>query len=128
MSKDVSFADMGRINTGNINNYSEEETFDWAMICFQGKQNVNIPQIVWERVDLYVASKDVKKAILKPVDMIALFQKIGYTEYENVNIFLSLYNGWTLPDISQMEDRLRQINRVFIQKYEEVKVDRQDSV
>jgi hypothetical protein len=121
---DVSFSDIPRVNNGNANNYTEEETFDWAMMCFQGKQPVNIPPIVWEKVDAYCKMKDIQKKVLRPVDMIAIFKEIGYSDYENANLFLSMYNGWTLPNISPYEDLLRQINRQFMQAYEEVKVDR----
>ncbi len=124
MKTDVSFSDMGRVNNGNSNNYNEEETFDWAMTCFQGKQPLTVPGWVREKVDEYVAKKDIKKNILTPVDTIVIFKSIGYPEYENANLFLSDYNGWTLPDISQYEERLRQLNRQFMQGYEIVKVDR----
>jgi len=120
----VSFSDIGRINNGNANNYTEEETFNYAILCFQGKQHWNIPPIVREKVDLYCTERRINRATLRPVDIIAIFKEIGYTEYENANLFLSSYNGWNLPDISQYTERLEQINRTFMQAYEMVKVDR----
>lgn len=120
----VSFSDIGRINNGNVNNYTEEETFHYAMLCFQGKQPWNIPPIVKEKIDLYCQEKRINKKVLRPVDIIAIFKEIGYPEYENANLFLSSYNGWTLPDISQYTEKLEQINRIFIQAYETIKVER----
>jgi len=118
------YIDIGRINNGNINNYTEKETFDWAMICFQGKQPVNIPSTIRGKVNQYISDRKINPDDLKPIDMIAIFKDIGYPEYENVNLFLSMYNDWPLPDLSEYEDRLRQINQQFMQTYEEIKEDR----
>lgn len=124
MKTDISFSDISRINTGNINNYTEEETFEWAMTCFQGKQTNNIPEIVHTKFQEYCKAKNIRTEFIKPIEGIAIFQKIGYSDYHNIYLFLSIYYDWKLADLTSYEEFLRQDNRLFIQAYEEVKVDR----
>jgi hypothetical protein len=118
----VEYNDIGRINTSNVNNY-EEESFEDAKICYQGKQVCNFPADLFQRVDNYIQKKGINKFVLRPIDMMDIWRDkdVNYREYRNVYLFMSIWNNYKLQDFTLYDSILDQDNHTFMQFFEELK-------
>lgn len=124
----------------NRNNYEERKNFIKAMERFQGKQVIKNTVNLFRDLDEYFTSYGYKKGeeIQKlPLDkrgkkpttnkriMFEALGEKGYAHYyKNVNLICHLYWGWSLPDLSDIEERLLQDYDTFQRVYEKIKTTR----
>lgn len=132
------------INKENIihrfNNYEDRENFWKTIVRFQGKQNIKLPESLFRDLDNYFRSyglptgDEIKKMPLsedgrkantnKELMFRALFHT-GYSAfYEDINLICHEYWGWSLPDISHLEDIIMQDYDSFQNIYQQVKTSR----
>jgi hypothetical protein len=114
----TSYRDIDRVNISSKYRYEKKVHFKDAINQYQGKQNSNIPQIVYDNLEeqfelhhLLVGDKKTDKSIrFKNItkEHIALFLKeLNYSKhYENINLIYSNITGAKLDDISYLEDKL----------------------
>ena len=140
ISKTPAYKDTARITTSSRNGYEDKENFVKAFMRFQGKQNNKFQQVLLEELDAYFKNfgmpigEEIKK---RPHDergrrqgtnrsmMYKALQETGNASvYEDINLLLYLYWGWTLPDISHLETRILEDYEKSQRVYEEIKTDR----
>ena len=125
---EVTYDDIDRINSYTNNNYVNRETFIKTMTNYQGKEKAEFTSDMFTHIDEYCLFNRINKQDLTPNITIPIFKSTGYSNYYNhVNLFLSMYIGRKLPDISQYESVLLQDYDQFSQKYQEIKDDDRDS-
>lgn len=124
----------------NRNNYEERKNFIKAMERFQGKQVIKNTSNLFRDLDDHFTSyglppgEEIQKLPLdkrgkkprtnKRIMFEALGEK-GYAHYyKNVNLICHLYWGWSLPDLTDIEERLLQDYDTFQRAYEKVKTTR----
>ena len=110
----------------NRNNYEERKNFIKAMERFQGKQVIKNTKTLFSDLDDFfpVNDKGKKEGTSKPLMFKALNEK-GYSHYyKNINLICHLYWGWSLPDLSDIEDNLLIDYDAFQRVYEKIKTGR----
>jgi len=106
----------------NRNGYDDRDNFYKALMRYQGKQPNRIRNDLTSILDNYFrlfglpTSEEVKKMPLtekgtrgettRELIYRALSETGNATYYEDVNLICHLYWGWTLPDISHLEDQI----------------------
>lgn len=116
------YKDSQRFNNGNRNNYDDCENFRKALLRFQGKQVHKPPEKLYTHLDEYFMklNKPIGQEILKMpllpngqkkgTSRIMMFEALNETNnsayYDDINLILHLYWGWSLPDISHIEDQI----------------------
>lgn len=129
LTNDVTFSDLSRINGASNSIYTNKETIEKAIACYQGKEEVVFPKDIFKHLDTYCDENRINKYTLNPNIAREIFKKIGYSSYyDHVNLFLYMYIRRKLPDISQHESVLLQDHALFSQKYQIVKDDRYSSL
>jgi len=106
----------------NRNGYDDRDNFYKALMRYQGKQPNRIRDDLTSILDNYFrlfglpTSEEVKKMPLtekgtrgdtsRELIYRALSETGNATYYEDVNLICHLYWGWTLPDVSHLEDQI----------------------
>ena len=121
MIRKSKFTEFGSCNPISSNNYTNKEIFIKTMTCHQGKQNAEFPNDLMARVDDYCKNNDINKHLLYADGMRNIFKNVGYVEYDDVNLFLYLYAGKKLPDLSQYEINLIADYDLFMPIYNSIK-------
>lgn len=131
----------GGKNNLSRNNYEDKENFIKAMERYQGKQVIKNTKNLFNDLDEYFTSygmktgEHIQRSI--PLDergrkrgtskdlMFKALSERGYSNYyKNINLICHLYWGWTLPDISHLEDGLLDDYDSFQRVYEKHKIGR----
>lgn len=126
MIRKCKFIDFGS-SGGSGGSYSNKEIFIKTLMCHQGKQTVEFPKDLVERVDRYCEENDINKKLLYADDMRDIFKKVGYVVYDNINLFLHLYIKKKLPDLSPHEANLISDYDAFMPIYNTIKGDEKGS-
>lgn len=121
------YNDLARINSSNSGDYQNRETFEKSLTNYQGKQQATFPDDLKERFLEYCKNNLIKLHTLNNESTRPIFKKLGYTNYGDINLFLSLVTGKKLHDLTQWEEFLLQDYDLFDQKYNEIKGDDRDS-
>ncbi len=116
------YRDIEKINPGSRNNYDDCENFRKALQRFQGKQSHQPPQKLYEQLDEYFfrlgkgSAREVQRLPLteeghkKGTSRQMMFEALSETNnsayYDDINLILHNYWGWSLPDISQLEEKI----------------------
>ena len=141
VSKEPVYKDSSRVSTSTRNNYEDKLNFIKAIARYQGKQGNKLPQNLIQSLDEYFSSyglmtgKQFKES--KPLDeqgrrvgtdrlmMIKALRESGNSGlYEDINLIMHMYWGWTLPDISHLVDTIIDDYEKSQKVYENIKVDR----
>lgn len=116
------YSDLGRVSTGNGNDYNNQETFIKALMNYQGKQDAEFPDGIFEEFTDYCNRSKINMSTLNQETTRPIFKKLGYRDsYEDINLFLFILIQRPLPDVTQYETILLQDYDLFSQKYNEVK-------
>lgn len=134
------YRDTNRVNTSLRNNYEDRDNFSKAIKRYQGKQPNRLPHSLPSILDDYFTSyglptgEEVKKLPLdsrgrrgktnKEMMYKALYDTGYASYYEDVNLICHLYWGWSLPDISHLEDAIIEDYDRSQRVYEFIKKDR----
>jgi len=122
MSHIITYKDNQYLNLNIKNSYEDCENFRKALQRFQGKQTHRPPQKLYEQLDNYFTKlgkgygPDIQRLELnrdgqKPntsrqMMFEALLETNNSGYYDDINLILHIYWGWTLPDISHLEDMI----------------------
>ncbi len=106
----------------NQNNYENRENFWKALIRYQGKQNIHLPDelkhllddyftslglMIGEIVKLLPLNDDLTRGNTNLILLYEALHDIGYNSYyEHANLIGYVYWGWKLPDVSHLEDKV----------------------
>lgn len=116
------FKDIQKINPTSRSNYDDCENFRKSLQRFQGKQTHQPPQKLYEQLDGYFIKlgKGLSSEILrlplnedgqkKGTSRQMMFEALSETNnsayYDDINLILHNYWGWSLPDISHLEEKI----------------------
>lgn len=116
------YKDSQRFNNNTRNNYDDCENFRKALLRFQGKQLHKPPEKLYTQLDEYFTklNKPNRKDILKlsplpngqkrGTSRTMMFEALNETNnsayYDDINLILHNYWGWSLPDISHIEEQI----------------------
>lgn len=130
--KEISYVDEESINMresslskGNRNNYEDKINFEKALINYQGKQDPKFPIDMMENLDKFFVmcgmmdSKYIRENVGKDRYgkrkgtslnmMLYALKRIGLScHYEDANLIMHKYWGSDLPDVSHLEDQIRE--------------------
>jgi len=113
------YSDSCRVNNSR-NNYEDRVNFEKVLMRYQGKQITKPGKELYEKLDEYFLSKGkmTSKEFLKLplledgtkegtsrdmiIEALGAINCSGY--YEDINLILNVFFGWTLPDITHLED------------------------
>jgi hypothetical protein len=117
--KSAFYADGGRINNSR-NNYEDRANFEKVLLRYQGKQITKPGRELYMKLDEYFISrglpssqqykampllKDGTKEGTSREMMYEALSNIGCSGYyDDINLICSVFFGWTLPDISHLEE------------------------
>ena len=117
--KSAFYADGGRINNCR-NNYEDRANFEKVLMRYQGKQVTKPGKDLYIKLDEYFISRgllsskeynalpltgDGTKAGTSREMMFDVLSNIGCSGYyDDINLICSVFFGWTLPDVSHLED------------------------
>ena len=140
ISKTPAYKDTARITTSSRNGYEDKENFIKAYMRFQGKQNNRFQKSLLQELDAYFRNfgmptgEEIKKRPLdergrrQGTNRSMMYKALQETQnaalYEDINLLLYLYWGWTLPDISHLETRILEDYERSQRVYEEIKSER----
>jgi len=124
LSTAPSYKDSMRINSGCRNNYEDKENFRKALNNYQCKQVNKPPSLLYEQIDKYAISignhkssyflalpldKNGKKEGTSKYLMLTYLRETKNTAYyEDINLICHMYWGWSVPNISHLEDKIMQ--------------------
>lgn len=133
-TKESMYKDTTRVESNRADsNYQDRENFEKAIIKFQGKQDNNLPDSLFEDLDKYCVSyefpvsseiqkmplnKDGTRGLWKNANgtigrtsrefLFKALKETGNSDYyEDERLILYLYWNWPRPNISHLEDKLR---------------------
>jgi len=122
------------------NTYEDRENFWKALIRFQGKQNVKLPDNLFRDLDEYFLSyglptgEEIKRLPLDErgrrgnTTKELMFRALLYTGYsafyEDINLICHLYWNWELPEIGYLEESIMQDYDQFQSIYQQIKTQR----
>jgi hypothetical protein len=130
--------------TSGRNNYDDRNNFYRALVRFQGKQESKLPDELFSHLDQYFKSYrlptgDIAKS--RPLDergrrvgttfamLITALKNLGYSQYyDDARLICRLYWGWTLPDLSPLEDKIMADYDAFQSVYRTRKNNRKSSL
>lgn len=131
---------MGSKTSTGRNNYEDRDNFFKAVRRYQGKQSNKIPDSLYEALDEYFEKYGMPISSVireRPLDkhgrregssrnllFRALFDINRSAYYEDVNLIGHVYWGWTLPDISHLEDIIMEDYDLSQRIFERIKNDR----
>ena len=117
----VTYGDIDRINSSNVNNYHNEENFDKAIDVLRGNVEAVYPKDFFKLCDDYCERKELSKSALLPETARIMFKELNYTNYDVVHLFLYQYIDRPLLNFEELIPRIKQDNKRFSQAYEKVK-------
>lgn len=126
-------------------NYDDRETFYRRLLRFQGKQSNKLPlPQLFEALDRYFSRlglptgeqvralphlPDGTKPGTSCAMMIKALQEEGFADcYDDRNLVMHLYWGWTLPDISHLEEQIMQDYDATQKVFERLKKGKKSSI
>lgn len=140
ISRQPAYKDTVRISSSSRNNYEDKENFVKSFMRFQGKQSNRFGSGLFDTLDAYFKSyglmtgEEVKKRPLDDrgrrvgTDKAMMYKALKETGneslYEDINLLLHLYWGWTLPDISHLEEAILEDYEKSQRVYETIKNER----
>lgn len=125
---DADYGDKDHVNNGNKNDYASRETFDKAVINYQGKQQINFPQKLFTDFDEHCRFNGINTYYLTQETVRPIFKSIkGSDYYDHINLFLHEHLRKPLHDLSPHLDLINSDYDIFSQKYEQIKEDDRSS-
>lgn len=122
LSHNITYRDTQHNNNNSKNNYDDCDNFRKALARFQGKQSHRPPNKLYEQLDEYftrinkpigeeiiklpLLSDGRKKGTSRQMMFEALSETSNSAYYDDINLILHTYWGWSLPDISQLEEKI----------------------
>ena len=131
--KSAIFADNNRVNNSR-NNYEDRANFEKVVMRYQGKQITKPPKELYDKLEAWFLKQDLytaehynslplneegrKEGTSKELMMEALsgVSLPGY--YDDINLICHIYFGWSLPDISHLEEAIMKDYDDFQRVYE----------
>ena len=128
------YADGSRVNNSR-NNYEDRINFEKVLARYQGKQNNKPPKELYEKLDQWFVENglysseyyknlpliDGKK---KGTSRILMYKALGEIKcsgyYDDINLIMNVFWGWTLPDVSHLETKIMKDYDTFQIVFEEV--------
>jgi len=129
------YSDGSRLNNSK-NNYEDRANFEKVLMRYQGKQQNKPGKELYEKLDEYFksrglpTSKEYNEMPLLPdgtkkgtnremiIEALSKIECSGY--YDDINLICSVYFGWTLPNISHLEEQIMEDYDIFQQVYEQL--------
>jgi hypothetical protein len=117
--KNLFFSDGSRVNNSK-NNYEDRVNFEKVLMRYQGKQITKPGKELYEKINEYFISKGLpsseeyrdmpllpdgtKEGTSKELmfEALANINCSGY--YDDINLICNVFFGWTLPDVTHLED------------------------
>lgn len=124
----VTYGDIDRINSSNVNNYHNEENFEKAIDILRGNVEANFPKGFFEKCDEYCNRHNIDKKTLLPEHARLLFKELKFSDYDTVHLFLYQYIERELLNFDKYIPIIKQDNKIFSPVYEEVKEDRESAL
>lgn len=124
----VTYGDIDRINSSNVNNYHNEENFEKAIDILRGNVEANYPPDFFKKCDDYCNRHNIDKKTLLPEHARLLFKELKYSDYDTVHLFLYQYIERELLNFDKYIPVIKQDNKIFSPVYEEVKEDRESAL
>ena len=116
--KSAFYADGGRINNCR-NNYEDRANFEKVLARYQGKQITKPGKELYIKLDEYFISRGLSSREYNALPLTPEGTKVGTSRdmmfevlsnigcsgyYDDINLICSVFFGWTLPDVSHLED------------------------
>ncbi len=133
--KSAFYADGGRINNCR-NNYEDRANFEKVLMRYQGKQITKPSKDLYMKLDEYfigrglLSSKEYNDLPLLPDGtkagtsremMFEILSNIGCSGYyDDINLICSVFFGWTLPDVTHLEEEIMQDYDEFQAVYDQL--------
>lgn len=123
IESDISYKDTERINLIPRYNYSKSGHFKKAMDNYEGLQNKNIPQeiydVIYKEIDKY---ENYSVETISKTAIYGILNKYGYGDYyEDINLIHCEITGIPPPCISQYRHALLKFNEEFEETYDKIK-------
>ena len=129
------YSDGCRLNNSK-NNYEDRANFEKVLMRFQGKQQNKPDRALYEKLDEYFKSRGLptskeynempllpdgtKKGTSREM-MFEALSRIGCSGYyDDINLICSVFFGWTLPNISHLEEKIMEDYDIFQDVYEQL--------
>jgi hypothetical protein len=119
--KSAFYADGGRINNCR-NNYEDRANFEKVLARYQGKQITKPSKDLYIKLDEYFISRGLPSSKeYNEMQLTAEGTKVGTSRemmfevlsnigcsgyYDDINLICSVFFGWSLPDVSHLEDNI----------------------
>ena len=144
LNRSYFIADSDNQSSAFHNDYDDRETFYKSLLRFQGKQHNRVPNRLWSQLNKYFSSlglligEKVKELETLPDGtkpktsrnmMFKALQELGFNDcYEDIHLICNLYWGWSLPDISHLEDIIMRDYDLTQKVFEKIKKGKQSSL
>ena len=130
----IQYSDRVRINTSNVNNYENIETFRKTLEHYQGKETYDFEGEfpgIFQHMEEWCKNNDIEKSEVNPDIVRKAFSDMrAYkynTLYKHANLFTHLFNDYQLPDLGIYESLIIEDYHKFQSKYPEYKGSNRES-